>query len=177
LTRVHFKSFFQQDDDDFHLHVHSLEQKEMLRLNMVGNQVSLIRQSRVVTTNNQNTNTSPQQDRAKSQVDLVIKVMFIGSLFVLSLIVAFSRYYLGVHTQLQVLVGSLLGCFSGLLWSALGHWWIRPLVYRWCLQQRWFQLFYWKDSGPIADVLRTDFLISNILQDSSLFNKKRKQQS
>lgn len=92
-----------------------------------------------------------------------------------SIIVAYSRVYLGYHSLVQVEAGAVLGSAFAIVWFWFTQRVLQPTVFGYIHSSRVFQYFYLRDSYPIPNVLKFEHECSSRYNDiAALLSKTKK---
>jgi len=77
-------------------------------------------------------------------------------IIILASLVSFSRWYLGYHTLLQVVIGGLVGILFGSIWFGLLHLCVSKRFHV-LEQMTLLRLFYFTDVSTIPNILNFDY--------------------
>ncbi|RUP46658.1 phosphatidic acid phosphatase type 2/haloperoxidase [Jimgerdemannia flammicorona] len=94
-----------------------------------------------------------------------------------SVVVSYSRIYLGYHTLTQVIYGASFGVCFAVFWYTFTEHVIRPQGwFSWAVQHPWGKLFYLRDSRDIPNVARWEYQLyeTEIKAKRTKVEKKRK---
>eukprot|EP00301_Raphidiophrys_heterophryoidea_P025776 c8725_g1_i2.p1 GENE.c8725_g1_i2~~c8725_g1_i2.p1 ORF type:complete len:142 (-),score=11.64 c8725_g1_i2:123-548(-) len=80
-----------------------------------------------------------------------------GLMIVSAGLVAFSRIYLGYHTQAQVIVGSIVGAALAVIWYFVTWLWLKPQIFPIILRWRISQLLFVRDNSDKCCILESEY--------------------
>lgn len=78
---------------------------------------------------------------------------------IITLIVAYSRIFLGVHSIPQVIVGCLIGVVLGIIWYSVSYYMLYPYVYPYIESSRLGKSLYLQDNSMISNQIHTDYML------------------